>query len=843
VQDPALQSEADALFPRRLSNATGSVIVHAPQVDEWLDYRAVKARVALEVVLTDGSPTLFGTAHVAAATHTDLDTRTVTLYDVVAERFVFTGVASLLHERAAALARTLVSKQPQKMPLDVFLGYLQGAATKAQGAALRMEPPPIFVAYGPAILVITNGKPVLAPIADSPLAFAVNTNWDLFRIGETWYLRNQDQWLSAADPAGAWSTVSKLPEAFSHLPDDENWTEVRAWVPPSSAAPAPQVFYSDQPAELIRIDGKPKLEPIGAAGLSYIRNTASDVFVSEQHYYYLASGRWFTAPALEGKWRAAAPLPAAFASIPKLHAKAHVRVSVPGTEEAKRAVEEVAIPRTAVLDRTAAPSVAVTYNGAPQFVAVAGTTLTRAANSMYDVIGDGSHYYLCYDAVWYVATTPTGPWRTADAVPPAIYTIPPSSPVHHATHVKVYESSPTTVTTGYTGGYYGAYSTGTTVVYGTGYTYPPYVAYVAALYPVYFWYPYSYGYGSWYNPNNGAFGEAVVAYGPYGGAGRSAAYNPSTGTYRRGYAAWDDDEIAGTVRAYNPRTGTGALTNRYATEDEAWGETAIVRGDEWVYSQRERHGDTAHTEIDTSRGGSGEITAQRDGDTITRSAEFSKDDRSITSSGQLTQDGYSGSFQTSGGASGAINRSYENGELSRDAQVSRNGQTVDLSGTTIRTQQGLQTEFETSGGASGTVSREMQDGTVHRSGEVTRGGQTIESETVRGSDGAVGRVESDNGESAGFARAENGDLYAAKDGEVYRKTDSGWEHHEGGDWRRSASSSSAAATTSAEGSRVDELDRDREARTRGFERYGQLREQRRTELGSRDRGARTTRRR
>lgn len=823
--------DAEVRFPRRLASEAGTAIVHVPQIDQWIDYRKAQARVALEVTLP-GQGTLFGTGHVTAATETDLDARTVTLYDVTAERFVFSGGTSEAHEQAAALVRSLMRKDPQKVPLDLFLNYLQGEAAQQHAVALNMEPPPIFVAYASAILVITNGKPAMAPVeSGGSLKFAVNTNWDLFQAGKQWYLRNEDQWLTAADPSGAWSIATQLPQELSRLPDDKNWNDARTWIPPSSSRALPQVFFVEKPAELILIDGKPALEPIGELGISYVRNTASDVFKSGEDYYYLASGRWFTAPALDGKWRAATPLPAAFASIPTDHPKARVRASVPGTPEALRAMEEVAIPRTAVLNRSAVPSVTVTYDGAPKFAPIAGTTLTRASNSMYDVISDGTHYYLCYDAVWYKATGPTGPWTLADSVPPAIYSIPPSSPSYHLTSVKVYDSTPTTVTSGYTGGYYGAYSTGTTVVFGTGYAYPPYIAYAAALYPIYYWHPYSYGYGSWYNPNNGAFGEAIVAYGPYGGAARTAAFNPSTGTYRRGYAVWDENEIAGTVRAYNPRTGTGAWMNGYATEDAGWAQAAIMRGDEWAYAQRERHGDTARTEIETSRGGSGEITSERDGDTISRDAQFSRDGHSITSSGERTDQGYSGSFQTSGGASGTVQRSLDDGELSRDAQISRDGRTVDVSGTTERTGNGLETKFETSGGASGTINREVEDGYVQRSGEFSRNGQTAETEFVRGSDGSVGRIES-GGETVGVGRTENGDLYASKDGEVYRRTDDGWEQHDGNGWKSSQPSAAptAASTTSRTG-KVNDLDKERSARTQGFEQYGERRRERQVSGG------------
>lgn len=817
-----------ALFPRRLAGDAGSVIVYPPQVDQWTDYRHVQARVALQVV-PKGQSTLFGTAFIKATTDTDLDARTVTLHDVIAERFVFMGGTSAEQDQAGALVRLLMRKQPQLVPLDLFLNYLHGDAAQQHATSLNMQPPPIFVAYGAAILIITNGKPIWTPIKkDSSLKFAVNTNWDLFQVDTRWYLRNQEQWLSSAEPHTIWSVVRQLPPEFAQIPEDQSWKDTRSHIPPSSSRSAPQVFFSEQPAELIQSEGKPVFEAVGQTGITYLRNTTSDVFLLDGHYYYLASGRWFSSTALEGPWHAAMPLPAAFASIPRDHSKAHVLASVPGTEEAQRAVQESEIPRTVVLNRSSVPAVKVTYDGEPQFTPISGTTLTRASNSMYDVISDGTHYYFCYDAVWYVSSSPHGPWTLTDSVPPAVYSIPPSSPAYHVTQVKVYDTTPTTVTTGYTGGYYGAYSTGTTVVYGTGYVYPPYYGY-GAWYPVYYYYPYSYGYGSWYNPSSGTFGRTAVAYGPYGGAARTAAYNPSTGTYRRGYAAWDDDEIAGGARAYNPRTGTGAATRGYASEDEGWRQTAIKRGDEWAYAEREREGDTARTEIKTSRGGSGEITTERNGDTITREGEFTRNGKTISTSRERTENGSSSSFTTSGGTSGSVERKLDDGELTREAEINRDGQSTEIRGTTTRTGNGLETQFETSGGASGTVTREVENGTVHRSGEVTRGDWSIKSDAWRGSNGTVGRIES-GGETVGVARTEDGDLYAAKDGEVYRKTDSGWEQRDGNNWRTSEPRPTTTGTDSARARdrnrELNELDTERATRDRSFQQYRETGRQR-----------------
>ena len=40
--------------------------------------------------------------------------------------------------------------------------------------------------------------------------------------------------------------------------------------------------------------------------------------------------------------------------------------------------------------------------------------------------------------MWFVAATPQGPWLVASAVPAAIYTIPPTSPLYYVTYVRIY---------------------------------------------------------------------------------------------------------------------------------------------------------------------------------------------------------------------------------------------------------------------------------------------------------------------------------------------------------------------------------------------------------------------
>ena len=50
----------------------------------------------------------------------------------------------------------------------------------------------------------------------------------------------------------------------------------------------------------------------------------------------------------------------------------------------------------------------MTYKGAPEWKPIAGTPLVYAGNSPYDVLKAGELYYLCFQAVWFVAKSPRG---------------------------------------------------------------------------------------------------------------------------------------------------------------------------------------------------------------------------------------------------------------------------------------------------------------------------------------------------------------------------------------------------------------------------------------------------
>jgi hypothetical protein len=433
----------------------------------------------------------------------------------------------------------------------------------------------------------------------------LNTNWDLLRAGATYYLRHDQGWLTAPAPTGPWTAASSIPASFERIPaNDPNWADVRKAVPGVALTPstAPRVFVSETPAELILLDGEPKLEPIKGTKLSWVTNTQSDLFRStaDQRYYYLVAGRWFRAETLDGPWRfATTELPEDFKKIPPDHPAADVLPLVPGTSQAQEAVIRGHIPQTARVERGKVQAPKVVYKGAPEWKPIEGTSLAYARNTPYDVLKAGDGYYLCFQAVWFVGKSPEGPWELAEKVPGEVYQIPPSSPVYPTSYVYVYDTDPTYVSYGYYPGYYGDYYAWGVMAFGTGWYYGSYI------YDDDYWsYGYTYGAGTWYNERTGTYGRSVVGYGPYGGAGRAAAYNPTTGTYARGAAAYGEYRSGAWAEAYNPRTGTTARTVQGSNVYGNWGSTSVVRGDDWVNAARVSGSAGSAAAVRTSSGGS-----------------------------------------------------------------------------------------------------------------------------------------------------------------------------------------------------------------------------------------------
>ena len=634
----ATPQSAESTWPHTVAADGGSAVVYQPQVVSWPERATLNTRIAVGITPTGAKAPVLGTIEVAFASQADLGTRLVTLTD---PRLTSTQFPTIDTNQAvrfeAAIKAALGELGVKQVPLDTVLLSLRQQTDAPPAVPLKNDPPAIFYSDRPASLVVFNGEPVLAPVAATSLSAAVNTNWDVFfNPGDrTWYLLNSGAWLAAPDYRGPWAPPPRLPAIFYTIPGDADFAKVRAQVPGRTLSPqeVPAIFVSTVPAEIIVTAGPPRYQRIPGTALRYVVNTDADLFqdTGTGTFYYLVSGRWFSAPALTGPWAfATASLPPDFARIPADGPRGSVLASVPGTPQAQEALLHAQIPQQGTLSRATA-TLEVPYGGEPKFEPIPGTDMFYAVNTSFDVIRVGGTYYACWQGAWFRGPTPTGPWVLADSVPPSIYTIPPSSPLYPITYVRVYAATPTTVTFFYTSGYMMGYVSSGVVVYGTGWYYAPYV--FPAPVPIYYPYPYSYAGGVYYNSTTGAWARGGTVYGPYGGAvSAGTAYNPATGAWAHGAAVYGPNGGADAWSAYNPSTGS------YAHGSASWGTDGGAANASWYNARTGVSGSTNQNANAYGRWGSSEISGPN---------------QTVNTRSQSSAQGSAGAFSSTSGAEGA----------------------------------------------------------------------------------------------------------------------------------------------------------------------------------------------
>ena len=559
----AAQPAADPGWPRVFAQGGQQLTVYQPQVDYWNGYTNIHFRCAIAVKGATAQER-FGAAEIDAVTFVDQPNRLVGLYPMQCD-LRFPGAS----DSDAALLRAAVNQvRPMNQAITVSLDRVLACLNPSQAARQRpvdvsLAPPRIFYSAQPAILVMFLGTPQFKPVAPNQtgLLFALNSNWDVFydTAGQQIYLLNQSNWLAAATVQGPWSPAQNLPPSFASLPANGNWANVRQNIPGQPAASAPAVFVSTQPAELILTQGDPSYTPVTGTHLMRVANTDSTLFLNsgDQQFYYLVAGRWFRAPGLNGPWTPATKnLPADFAQIPTA-TRRHCEGVRAG--HARRPGRDA--PRLGADDDHRLPD---QCHGSGDLQRRAGVPADcghhRPIRRQLALLRafDWRAIFLLRSGRLVYQRRRHRPWAFCTSVPPAIYSIPPSSPLFNVTFVTVQSFTATTVTYCQTPGYSGEYvATTGTVMFGAG---MPVGADTAQQGTNYNCYPdpdyYSYGCGAVYDYSYGGYYyPAYWWYGPYGSVSYTTAYNPATGTYMRSTYAYGPYGSATVKQAYNPYTG------------------------------------------------------------------------------------------------------------------------------------------------------------------------------------------------------------------------------------------------------------------------------------------------
>ncbi len=565
-------------WPRVLTDGSTTNLVYAPRVDSW-DGHWLIGRSAVSIQAPGQSHPVYGVVTLKAVTLVDKTARLVSLDDIQLSGGDFPS-ARQNAERYLSALREKFPKHLQGLRLDDLEESFLMTPQPLNGSsrALNNNPPKIIVSTKPAILVSIDGSPVYRPVPGTGLERVINTRVLLLRDkGGGHYLHFLDGYLKAPALDGPWTAADRPPAGAAEaekgaaggvVPVD--LLEAQGDAPTRSAiavtnAALPVVYVTTKPAELIILEGEPQFVPIANTHLLYAANTTGNVFklTTDQRTYVLISGRWFSALTFDGPWRfvPGSQMPVDFANIPDTSPKENVKASIPGTEQATEALIDNSIPESTKVARTT-PMQDPHIDGPPQLRPIFGTPLQYVVNSGTPIIKIDEHtWYACQNGVWFAATDVSGPWAVATSVPPVIYTIPPSSPLHYLTYVQVYGATPDSVYAGYTPGYLGTeVEPDGAVVYGTGYYYPPWVG------TVWYGWPMTWGFGwgpcwtpwdDWCFDIGFGWGCGFGAYGWW----HCHPVGPWWGPYRH-WGHWGHDGGFVASRGHDPVTTAGRIYSR-----------------------------------------------------------------------------------------------------------------------------------------------------------------------------------------------------------------------------------------------------------------------------------------
>jgi hypothetical protein len=199
-------------------------------------------------------------------------------------------------------------------------------------------------------------------------------------------------------------------------------------------ADAPTILVSTKPAILLQTDGAPAYAPVkGKTGLSFVVNTNWDLFrIDEGGALYLRDDtHWLTAGAMNGPWTPVANLPALLTDLPDDSSWADARAAVPPAP-----YQGGNAPRVIVTDT---PAEMILFKGEPALQDIPRTSLQWASNTESDVFFDkaGKQWYVLLSGRWFRAPALDGPWTFATPDLPADFRNLPEDAPYYAVRASV----------------------------------------------------------------------------------------------------------------------------------------------------------------------------------------------------------------------------------------------------------------------------------------------------------------------------------------------------------------------------------------------------------------------
>lgn len=187
---------------------------------------------------------------------------------------------------------------------------------------------------------------------------------------------------------------------------------------------SPRVFFSTKPAILVLIDGKPELRQVPGSNLLRVINTRALILLDQgtgQYYLHLMD-RWLMATQVEGPWTLAGNPPAALESARKTLSESGQPIDLLD-DPAPDLKAELEAGQWPVIYVSTVPAELIETDGEPTLSPLQGTQLIYVTNSHDHILLDvaSQSYYALLSGRWFrTRSLKEGPWEfvPGDKVPP-----------------------------------------------------------------------------------------------------------------------------------------------------------------------------------------------------------------------------------------------------------------------------------------------------------------------------------------------------------------------------------------------------------------------------------------
>ncbi len=548
----------------------------------------------------------------------------------------------------------------------------------------------------------------------------------------------------------------------------------------------PAIFVTYQPAILLDIDGEPVRAAIARTGLEYVINTRWPLFFDKTSsvYYLLAGEQWLQATDLQGPWSGAIKLPGDMKKLAKIDQWKYLKKYIPPAAKTDKVIPRVFY--------STAPAEIIYIDGKPSYTSVPETQLQYVSNTTSYIFfhtPTGQYYYLT-SGRWFRASSLAGPWMFATPdLPPDFRLIPPSSPAaqvlssvpgtEEAKDAVLLAQIPTTVVVNpdtapkevkviYAGTPKFVLIDGTTLYYGVNTSQK--VIKVGDIYYLCFqgiWFLSSRPDGPWQTARSV---PQVIYTIPVTSPVYNVTYVTQTVTpqgyvqasYTSGYMGV---YLMGVSTALVLTSGTGYYYHPYITPYPVYGYPAY-------YPHPYTYGYSAH--YYTAAGGYGvSQVAYGNYGVASRSATYNP---------------YTGNYTRTASVSNVYGTTTASKTYNAYTGTYARGTTTTNAYGTARVGQAYNPY---TGGYAATSQGSNAYGSWGNS-VVSKGGQTAYTQHETNYKGTKGSVQTSSGSSANVVRSASGntsaaktgsgDLYAGHDGNVYKKSGSGWQQYNNGGW-------------------------------------------------------------